>query len=89
MVSVIDMTFLYDTRYSIVLPRPKIDLKLSTQSADEWICMGKWPVRTRAILFLRFQKGQRRSDFSEASFAANVVPEKNEHEGMRGQGQKK
>ena len=41
LVSVIDMTFLYDAQYSILLLRPKNDLKLSTQSADQWICMGK------------------------------------------------
>ena len=42
--SVIEMTFLYDARYSWVLLRPKNEPKLSTQSADKWMCMGKWPV---------------------------------------------
>ena len=46
------MTFLYDTRYSIVLLRPKNDLRLSTQSAAKWICMGKWAFEILAILFL-------------------------------------
>ena len=54
------MTFLYDARYSIVLLRPANDLELSTQSADKWICMGKWPVPTGGILFLGLQKGPRR-----------------------------
>ena len=43
-VSVIEMTFLYAAQYSFILQRPKIEAKLSTQSADKWICMGKWPV---------------------------------------------
>ena len=70
------MTLLYDAQYSFVLLRPKIEVKLSTQSADKWICMGKWPVPNGGILFLRLQKGPRRSDFSGASFATNAIPEK-------------
>ena len=38
------MTFLYDARYSIVLLRPKNEVKLLHQSAEKSICMGKWPV---------------------------------------------
>ena len=38
------MTFLYDARYSIVLLRPKNEVKPLTQSAEKSICMGKWPV---------------------------------------------
>ena len=71
------MTFLYDARYSSVLLRPKNEVKLSTQSADKWICVGKWPVPCGAILFPRFQKGPRRSDFSGGHFATNEIPEKN------------
>ena len=63
-VSVIEMILLYDARYSFVLLRPKNEVKLSTQSADKWICMGKWPLPCRAILFLGLQKGPRHSDFS-------------------------
>ena len=59
-VSVIEMTFLYDARYSFVLLRPTNEVKLSTQSVDKWICMGKWPVPCGTILFLRLQKGPRR-----------------------------
>ena len=35
------MTLLYYARYSFVLLRPKIEVKLSTQSADKWISMGE------------------------------------------------
>ena len=38
------MIFLYDAGYSIVLLRPKNEVKLSTQSAEKSICMVKWPV---------------------------------------------
>ena len=51
MVSVIEMTFLYDARYSIVLLSPKNEGKLLTQSAAKWVCMGKWPVPGGAIYF--------------------------------------
>ena len=39
-VSVIEMTYLYDCRYSFVLLRPKMEVKVLTQSADKWIYMG-------------------------------------------------
>ena len=48
------MTLLRDDRYSwysFVLLRPKNIVKLSTQSADKWICMGKWHVPSGAIYF--------------------------------------
>ena len=78
MVRVIDMTFPYDARYSMVLPRPKHDLQLSTPSADTWICMGTWPVPTRGMLCLGLQDGPRRADvFSGAALATDAVPEKN------------
>ena len=48
LVSVIEMTLLYAARYSFVLLRPKNKIKLSTQSAHKWICMGKWPVPSLA-----------------------------------------
>ena len=70
------MTFLYDARYSIVLLRPKNDLKFSTQSADKSICIRKWPVVTGGILFLGLQKGPRRLNFSGASLVTNAVSEK-------------
>ena len=38
-------------RYSFVLLRPKNEVKLSTQSADKWICMGEWPVPSGGIHF--------------------------------------
>ena len=42
------MTFLYAAQYSLVLIRPKNEVKLSTQISDKWICMGKWPVPSLA-----------------------------------------
>ena len=51
MASVIGMTFLYDAGYSVVLLRPKNEVKPLTQSAEKWICMGKWPVSSLAIFF--------------------------------------
>ena len=44
MASVIGMTFMYDAGYSVVLLRPKNEVKPSTQSAEKWIYMGKWAV---------------------------------------------
>ena len=32
------MTFLYDAGYSVVLLRPKNEVKPLTQSAEKWIC---------------------------------------------------
>ena len=34
------MTLLYDARYSFVIRRLKNEVKLSTQSADNWIWLG-------------------------------------------------
>jgi len=57
------MTFLYDAQYSVVLLRPKNEVKLLTQSALDQVCMRKWPVPSLAELFLGLQKSPRRSDF--------------------------
>ena len=48
-VSVIEMTFLHDARYLVVLLRSKNEVKLLTQSAERWSCIGKWPVPGGAI----------------------------------------
>ena len=48
LVSVIEMTLLYAAQSSCVLLRPNIEVQLSTQSADKWICTGKWPVSSVA-----------------------------------------
>ena len=48
MASVIGMTFLYDAGYSIVLLRPKNEVKPMSQSAEKWFCTGKWPVLSLA-----------------------------------------
>ena len=70
------MILLYGDRCSFVLLRPKNEVKLSTQSADKWICMGKWPVPCGAILFLGLQKGPSVQIFSGGPFATNAIPEK-------------
>ena len=82
------MAFLYDARYSVVLLRPKNEVKLLTQSALGQICMRKWPVPSLAELFLRLQKGPRRSDFSEAPFTTNAIPEKMSTNGRGSEGRK-
>ena len=46
--SVIDMTFLYDAIYSVVLLRPKNEVEPLSQSAEKWFCMGKLPVSSLA-----------------------------------------
>ena len=50
-VNVIKMTFLYDARYSVVLLRPKNEVKLLPQSAEKSICMGKLAVPNWAEFF--------------------------------------
>ena len=50
-VSVIGITFLYDAQYSVVLLRSTNGVKLLTQSAAKWICMGKWHVPGGGIYF--------------------------------------
>ena len=57
------MIFLYDTWFSVVLVRPKHKVKLPTQSADKWICMGKWAFEILADFFSQKQEGLRRLDF--------------------------
>ena len=48
MASAIGMTFLYGAGYSVVLLRPKNEVKPLTQSVEKWICMGKWSVSSLA-----------------------------------------
>ena len=55
-VSVIEIMFLYDAHYANVLLRPKTKGKLSTQSAEKWICMGEWAFKILAKLFLKNEK---------------------------------
>ena len=53
------MTFPYGARYSAVLLRPKNNkVKLPPQSAEKWICMGKWAFENLAELFLKNEKTQ-------------------------------
>ena len=46
------MTFLYDARYSLVLIRPKNEVKLLTQSAFGQICMGNGVYQIGGIKFV-------------------------------------
>ena len=48
------MTFLYDARYSLVLLRPKNEVKLLTQSALGQICMGNGLYQIGGIIFTIF-----------------------------------
>ena len=52
------MTPLYDARYSFVLLRPKTMAKLSTQSADNWICIGRGRGQCPAVKWLPGQRAQ-------------------------------
>ena len=45
------MTFLYDAGYSVVLLRPKNEVKLPTQSVEKWIYVGKWAAPSLADFF--------------------------------------
>ena len=76
MVSAIEMSHLNGARGSFYVLRPKNTIEFLTQSAEKWVCMGERAVPCGAILFLRLQKGPRRSDFSGALFATTAVPEK-------------
>ena len=88
MVSVLEMTNFFGARGSFWSLRPQNTIKLATQSALGEICMGKWPVPSLAELFLRLQKGPRRSDFSEAPFTTNAIPEKMSTNGRGSEGRK-
>ena len=74
------MIFLYDTWFSVVLVRPKHKVKLPTQSADKWICMGKWAFKILADFFSF--KNEKASDdwtFLPSAYTA-TVPEKRLHQ---------
>ena len=45
------MTFLYDARYLVVLPRQKNEVKLLTQSAPNQIWLGNGLYQIRGIIF--------------------------------------
>ena len=55
-VGVIEMTHMYGAWGSFVILRSKNTVKLPTQSAEKWICMGKWAFEILAKLFLKNQK---------------------------------
>ena len=52
------MAFLYTAQYLFVLLslRPKNNVKHPAQSAEKWICMGKWAFENLAIYFLKDEK---------------------------------
>ena len=51
-VSIIEMTHMYDTRGSFHVLRPKNTIKFVTRSVDKSIRMGKWPVLSLANFWL-------------------------------------
>ena len=69
------MTFLYDARYLIVLLRPKneVKVKLPTQSAENWICTGKWPFKILAELFLKNEKASDDRTFLPSAYPTTVL----------------
>ena len=57
MVHIIKMPpFPHGARYPIAILSPKNKVKLSTQSAEIWICMGKWAFKMLRIYFLKNEK---------------------------------
>ena len=86
-VNLLEMTNFFDPSFLFWSLRPENMIKCVTQSALGQIRMGKWHVPTGGIIFLRLQKGPRRSDFSGALFAANAVPEKMSTNGRGGGGE--
>ena len=57
------MTHLYDARGPFEPLRPKNKVKLPTQSAEKWICMGKGAFENLGIFFSK-KEGPRRLDLS-------------------------
>ena len=52
----VKMSLVYGSWHSFVLLRPKNKVKLQTQSAEVWICMGKWSFEILAIYFPENEK---------------------------------
>ena len=50
------MTHLYGARGSFHVLRPKNTIELMTESADKWICMGKWACEILAVYVLKEEK---------------------------------
>ena len=73
-----EMTVLYDARSSVVLLKQKNEVTLLTQSAAQWMCMGKWPVyQMEGCYFSGFRKARDVRIFSGAALAPTAIPEKN------------
>ena len=68
------INYAWVARYSIVLLRPKNEVKPLTQSAKLSICMGKWAVPNWGNLFLGLPKGPRRLDFFRKSVRFQCPP---------------
>ena len=47
---------MYGAWYSLVLLRLKNKVNLLTQTAEKWICMGKWALLSGAVYFLKSEK---------------------------------
>ena len=72
---VIEITYLHDAQYSFVLLRPKSEVKLLTQSAEKWMCMGNGLYQIGGIKFTPLScPPVYRSFFPNAN--GSVVPEK-------------
>ena len=66
------MTLLYGVWYSFVLRRLKNNVKLLPQSAEKWICMGKWAFENLGS-FSKRRRPQRTGPFYP-SVHATLVP---------------
>ena len=53
--------------------RPKNEVKLLTQSAEKWICMGKWAFEILAELFLKNEKASDDRTFLPSAYATTVL----------------
>ena len=74
MVCIIQISPPHGARYPIALLRPKIKVKLSTQSAEIWICMGKWAFKMLRISFLKNEKASdNRTFYSSADTRSTLV----------------
>ena len=71
-VSVIEMTHLYGARGSYHVLRPKITIKLLTQSAEKWSCMAKWAWEILGI-FSQWREGSRTTGPFYLSVRATLV----------------
>ena len=62
------MTHLYGAKGSFDVLRAKNTIKLVTQSAEKWICMGKWAFEFSAELFLKTKRLQTTGPFLPSAY---------------------